>query len=113
MIDRGLASLRGWPRPSRWRCSPQRVSVHTSEDERRQRRRVSATIRAALNRRSVISTDGPVTLIVMDLSDLDEDPLRQFTVWYGEAEAAGIAQPDATALATVGADGRPAVRMVL
>ena len=49
----------------------------------------------------------------MDLSDLDEDPLRQFTVWYGEAEAAGIAQPDATALATVGADGRPSVRMVL
>lgn len=49
----------------------------------------------------------------MDLDDLDEDPLRQFAVWYGEAEAAGIAQPDATALATVSADGRPSVRMVL
>jgi len=54
-----------------------------------------------------------VTLIAMDLGDLDEDPLRQFAVWYGEAEAAGIAQPDATALATVSADGRPSLRMVL
>src|SRR5438093_8380077 len=49
----------------------------------------------------------------MDLDDLDDDPLRQFAVWYAEAEAAGIAQPDATALATVNADGQPSVRMVL
>lgn len=38
--------MRGWLRPSGWRRSPQRVSVHTCEDEWRQPCRVSATIRA-------------------------------------------------------------------
>jgi len=49
----------------------------------------------------------------MDVDELDEDPLRQFALWYAEAEAAGIAQPDAMALATVGPEGAPSVRMVL
>jgi pyridoxamine 5'-phosphate oxidase len=49
----------------------------------------------------------------MDEHELDTDPLRQFADWYAEAQAAGLPQPDATALATATADGRPSVRMVL
>jgi pyridoxamine 5'-phosphate oxidase len=44
---------------------------------------------------------------------LDDDPLRQFAHWFAEAEAAGVATPEAMALATATADGRPSVRMVL
>jgi pyridoxamine 5'-phosphate oxidase len=45
--------------------------------------------------------------------DLDSDPLRQFGRWFDEAVAAGMAAPEAVALATAARDGRPAVRMVL
>jgi pyridoxamine 5'-phosphate oxidase len=45
-------------------------------------------------------------------SDLDADPLRQFQRWYEEAEEA-VEFPEAVALATATADGRPSVRMVL
>jgi pyridoxamine 5'-phosphate oxidase len=45
-------------------------------------------------------------------SDLDADPLRQFRRWYEEAERA-VEVPEAVALATATADGRPSVRMVL
>ncbi len=41
------------------------------------------------------------------------DPIELFRRWYGEAVRAAVARPDAMALATVGPDGRPAVRMVL
>jgi pyridoxamine 5'-phosphate oxidase len=44
--------------------------------------------------------------------DLDPDPLRQFRIWYAEAERA-VEVPEAVALATATADGRPSVRMVL
>jgi pyridoxamine 5'-phosphate oxidase len=46
-------------------------------------------------------------------SDLDPDPLRQFAAWFEEAGAAGVRAPEAMALATAAADGRPSVRMVL
>jgi pyridoxamine 5'-phosphate oxidase len=49
----------------------------------------------------------------MDEHDLDPNPMRQFAVWYAEAQAAGLAQPDAAALATATGDGLPSVRMVL
>ena len=49
----------------------------------------------------------------MDIHELDPDPVRQFGVWYADAQAAGFAQPEATALATATLDGRPSVRMVL
>ena len=49
----------------------------------------------------------------MDVSDLDADPVRQLAAWLDEAQAAGIALPEATALATATPDGRPSVRMVL
>ena len=46
-------------------------------------------------------------------AELDEDPLRQFRAWFGEAERAGAEFPEAMALATATRDGRPSVRMVL
>jgi pyridoxamine 5'-phosphate oxidase len=41
------------------------------------------------------------------------DPLRQFQAWLEEAMAAGVPEPNAMTLATVGADGRPSTRIVL
>lgn len=45
--------------------------------------------------------------------DAAADLLALFDAWFDEAVRAGLPQPDALALATVGLDGRPAVRMVL
>lgn len=41
------------------------------------------------------------------------DPFDRFRDWYGEACESSLALPAAMSLATVGADGRPAARMVL
>jgi pyridoxamine 5'-phosphate oxidase len=41
------------------------------------------------------------------------DPCQLFDEWLGEARVAEVNDPEAMALATVGAEGRPAVRMVL
>ncbi|MDO8975931.1 pyridoxamine 5'-phosphate oxidase [Reyranella sp.] len=41
------------------------------------------------------------------------DPLELFAAWYGEAATSEPNDPSAMALATVGPDGTPAVRMVL
>jgi len=41
------------------------------------------------------------------------DPLKLFADWYAEAERSEPNDPNAIALATVGADGMPSVRMVL
>src|SRR3979409_900397 len=42
------------------------------------------------------------------MADADiEDPLRQFALWFAEAEAKEPNDPSAMALATVGADGMP------
>jgi pyridoxamine 5'-phosphate oxidase len=46
-------------------------------------------------------------------SDLDPDPHRQFRNWLDEATASGEPMAPAMALATVGADGLPTVRMML
>ena len=43
--------------------------------------------------------------------DVDPDPLGQFRRWFDEAR--GVDLPEAAALATASADGRPSVRMVL
>ena len=46
--------------------------------------------------------------------DLGPDPLRQFDAWLTEAQVAGsIREPNAMAVASVGEDGWPSVRMVL
>jgi pyridoxamine 5'-phosphate oxidase len=42
-----------------------------------------------------------------------EDPVRTFADWYADARATEIDVPDAMALATVGAGGKPSLRMVL
>ena len=43
----------------------------------------------------------------------DADPLELFQSWFDIAEESGILHPEATALATATAGGRPSVRMVL
>jgi pyridoxamine 5'-phosphate oxidase len=55
-----------------------------------------------------VSQDRPLTE-----RDLDSNPLTVFGRWFDEARAEGAFEPDAAALATAGADGRPSVRMVL
>jgi pyridoxamine 5'-phosphate oxidase len=49
----------------------------------------------------------------IDPTTLDADPVRQFEAWLAEAEATEMSHPSAFALATLGADGAPSVRMVL
>ncbi len=46
-------------------------------------------------------------------ADLKADPIEQFTLWFEEACRAGIREPNAMSLATVGPDGCPSLRMVL
>jgi pyridoxamine 5'-phosphate oxidase len=49
----------------------------------------------------------------LDPGSVDPDPIAQFRAWFDEARDAGIFEPEAMALATVGADGRPTCRYVL
>ncbi|MDQ3078174.1 MAG: pyridoxamine 5'-phosphate oxidase [Pseudomonadota bacterium] len=42
-----------------------------------------------------------------------DDPFALFDAWFAEAKASEPNDPNAMALATVGADGRPSVRIVL
>lgn len=50
----------------------------------------------------------------MELHDLSPDPIQQFQLWLHEAEVSGgLEFPNAMSLATVAADGKPSVRMVL
>ena len=46
-------------------------------------------------------------------ADADADPYRQFSVWLEQARAAGLAEPDAMAVATVAGNGAPSLRHVL
>lgn len=45
--------------------------------------------------------------------DLAKDPFRQFDLWFQEAEAAKIPEPNAMVLATASREGRPSTRTVL
>ncbi len=45
--------------------------------------------------------------------DVDADPIRQFQVWFAQALAAGLAEPNAMTVATATPDGRPSARMLL
>jgi pyridoxamine 5'-phosphate oxidase len=49
----------------------------------------------------------------LDIGDLSDDPIDQFRAWLADAEAEGIALPNAMALATADDEGRPNVRHVL
>lgn len=45
--------------------------------------------------------------------DVDADPIRQFSAWFHQALEAQLHEPNAMGLATVGADGKPSLRIVL
>jgi pyridoxamine 5'-phosphate oxidase len=49
----------------------------------------------------------------LDEANVARDPIAQFQAWFDEAVAAGLREPNAMILATVGADFRPAARVVL
>jgi pyridoxamine 5'-phosphate oxidase len=49
----------------------------------------------------------------LDERDLDPDPLRQFALWFDEANRSGVVESNAMTLATATLDGRPSARMVL
>lgn len=49
----------------------------------------------------------------LDESSALADPLAQFKLWFGQALAAHIPEPNAMTLATVNAQGRPSARIVL
>ncbi len=46
-------------------------------------------------------------------SDLNTDPLAQFTHWLEDAQQAGLIEPAAMTLATADADGKPSARVML
>jgi pyridoxamine 5'-phosphate oxidase len=46
-------------------------------------------------------------------SDLDPDPIKQFSNWFTAAIEAGIRDVNAMSLATAGRDAKPSVRVVL
>jgi pyridoxamine 5'-phosphate oxidase len=46
-------------------------------------------------------------------SDLIENPVEQFQLWFAQAVAADILEPNAMTLATVTATGKPSARIVL
>ena len=49
----------------------------------------------------------------LDESSVAPDPFRQFERWFDEAMKSQLPEPNAMTLATVGADGCPAARVVL
>jgi pyridoxamine 5'-phosphate oxidase len=49
----------------------------------------------------------------LDESSVAADALRQFELWFADAVSAQVPEPTAMTLATVGADGDPAARIVL
>lgn len=52
-------------------------------------------------------------LAALDRSDVDPDPIVQFTRWFDEARRADILEPNAMTLATATPDGLPSARVVL
>lgn len=69
-------------------------------------RHTSAVARQAMQARVVYEVPG------LHESELATQPLAQFARWFGDAEAAGVPEPNAMSLATCGPDG-PSVRVVL
>jgi pyridoxamine 5'-phosphate oxidase len=49
----------------------------------------------------------------LDIPDVDADPCVQWHRWYDDALSAGVAEPNAMTLATVGVDAVPDARIVL
>jgi pyridoxamine 5'-phosphate oxidase len=53
------------------------------------------------------------TLQGLNETVVDADPFRQFQVWFDDAVAANLMQPNAMTLATASKDGKPSARIVL
>ncbi|NMT62911.1 pyridoxamine 5'-phosphate oxidase [Marinobacter orientalis] len=49
----------------------------------------------------------------LDRDALDDNPVKQFQSWFGDAREAGILEPNAMSLATTGDSGMPDIRTVL
>jgi pyridoxamine 5'-phosphate oxidase len=49
----------------------------------------------------------------LDVGDVDPDPFLQWQVWFGEAVDAGVVEPSAMVVSTIGLDGVPDARAVL
>lgn len=49
----------------------------------------------------------------LETADVDADPVAQWQRWHDEALEAGVAEPNAMTLSTVGLDGAPDARIVL
>ncbi|MGI9644053.1 MAG: pyridoxamine 5'-phosphate oxidase [Ilumatobacteraceae bacterium] len=49
----------------------------------------------------------------LDIGDVDADPMAQWHRWHDDALTAGVAEPNAMTVATVGLDGMPDARIVL
>jgi pyridoxamine 5'-phosphate oxidase len=63
--------------------------------------------------RSMRAPSGFHTDRALDRPDLLDDPIALFLRWLGDADAAGVPLPNAMAVATADASGRPSVRHVL
>jgi pyridoxamine 5'-phosphate oxidase len=53
------------------------------------------------------------TLAGLAEADLDSNPIQQFNLWFEQALAADLIEPNAMTLATATADGKPSARIVL
>ncbi len=53
------------------------------------------------------------TLRGLSETDVDANPFKQFQVWFGDALAAHLLEPNAMILATATRDGKPSARAVL
>lgn len=53
------------------------------------------------------------TLAGLTEQDLDTDPIQQFSLWFQQALAADLIEPNAMTLATATAEGKPSARIVL
>ena len=52
-------------------------------------------------------------LKTLEESQVDRDPLKQFSAWMAEAIGAQVPEPTAMTVSTIGADGRPSGRVCL
>lgn len=49
----------------------------------------------------------------LDVTTINADPIKQFELWFDDALSANVMEPNAMCLATVSADSRPSLRIVL
>ncbi len=68
---------------------------------------LAGAARSVRERREQYETAG------LDRDDLVDDPVAQWLLWYGQADAAGVVEPNAMTIATTGLDGVPDARSVL